>query len=109
MTRRAINRRRFLQQSAGIAGAAAGLQFAGVPALLGAQGANEKLGIAVIGCGGQGSGNPGIGARERLVAMVDVDDKRLGDAVKKINDKVPDVKTYYDYRKMFDECHKQID
>jgi predicted dehydrogenase len=110
MTRRTlVNRRRFLQQSAGIAGAAAGFHFAGVPALLGAPAANEKLGIAVIGCGGQGSGNPGVGARERLVAMVDVDDKRLGDAVKKITDKVPDVKTYYDYRKMFDECHKQID
>src|SRR4029077_14184156 len=58
---------------------------------------------------GQGSGNPGIGARERLVAMGDGDDKRLGRAVQKTTYNSPDVKAYYAYRKMFGECHKDID
>jgi len=43
--------------------------------------------------GGQGSGNPGIAAGEQLVALVDVDDKRLGDAVKKIAAKVREPRT----------------
>lgn len=99
-------RRRFLKRSAAIAGATA---IFGLPNILSARAANEKLGIAVIGCGGQGSGNPGIAAGERLVALVDVDNKRLGDAVTKLEAKVRDPKTYYDYRKMFDECHKDLD
>jgi predicted dehydrogenase len=102
-------RRRFLKQSAALAVAAAGGVPLGVPNLLTAGAPNAKLGIAVIGCGGQGSGNPGLAASERLVAMVDVDEKRLGEAVQKIASKVPSPKTYYDYRRMFDECHKDID
>src|ERR1700736_1198880 len=96
------NRRRFLKQSAALAAAAAGGLPFGVPNLLAAGSPNAKLGIAVIGCGGQGGGNPGLAANERLVAMVEVDDKRLGEAVQKIATKVPNPKTYSDYRKMFD-------
>jgi predicted dehydrogenase len=106
MSRRAnLNRRRFLQQTAALA---ASTSVFGVPNILSARGANEKLGIAVIGCGGQGSGNPGLAASERLVACVDVDEKRLGEAVTKLAGKA-DPKTYHDYRKMYDECHKEID
>jgi predicted dehydrogenase len=46
---------------------------------------------------------------ERLVALVDVDEKRLGEAVQKISSKAPNAKTFADYRQMFDECHKEID
>jgi predicted dehydrogenase len=105
---RKVNRRRFLQQSAALTGAA-GAGLLGVPHILSARAPSEKLGIAVIGCGGQGSGNPGIAVAERLVALVDVDDKRLGEAVKKIEGKVREPRTYYDYRRMFDACHKEID
>jgi len=104
-----IDRRRFLQQSAAVGGAVAGAQVFGVPAVLSARAPGAKLGIAVIGCGGQGSGNPGIAARERLVALVDVDDRRLARAVEKVAARVKQPKTYHDYRKMFDECHKDID
>ncbi len=104
-----INRRRFLKQSAALAGAAAGAQVFGAPAVLSAAARDDKLGIAVIGCGGQGGGNPGIAAGERLVALVDVDEKQLGEAVKKVAKKVKEPKVYHDYRKMFDECHKDID
>jgi len=92
-----------------MAGAAAGAQFIQMPALLSAASAGTKLGIAVIGCGGMGGGNPGIAANERLVALVDVDETKLGEAVKKVQAKVPDPKTFFDYRKMYDECHKDID
>ena len=80
-----------------------------MPAVLSAPSPNAKLGIAVIGCGGMGGGNPGIAARERLVALVDVDEKKLGEAVKKVEPQVSDPKTFFDYRKMYDECHKDID
>jgi predicted dehydrogenase len=102
-------RRRFLKQTAALAAAAAGARVFGVPNILRAADPGEKLGIAVIGCGGQGSGNPGVAARERLVALVDVDDERLGKAVEKLEGKVAAPKTYSDYRKMFDERHKEID
>ncbi len=105
-SRAAISRRRFLQRSAALAAAA---PLCGVPSVLRAREPNEKLGIAVIGCGGQGSGNPGLAASERLVALVDVDEKKLGEAVTKLAAKVPQPKTYHDYRKMLDECHKDID
>jgi predicted dehydrogenase len=104
-----MNRRRFLRHSAAVAGTVAGAQVFGVPNVLATRAPNEKLGIAVIGCGGQGSGNPGLAASERLVALCDVDDKRMGEAVAKLGDKVKEPKTYFDYRKMFDECHKDID
>jgi predicted dehydrogenase len=102
-------RREFLQKMTVLAGAAAGVQVLGVPAVLAERSPNSKLGVGVIGCGGMGSGNPGAAASERAVALVDVDDKILGKAVERIKDKVPDVRTYCDYRKMFDECHKDLD
>jgi predicted dehydrogenase len=105
-SRLTMNRRRFLRRSAALA--AATPLFA-VPNILSARAPSEKLGIAVIGCGGQGGGNPGLAAGERLVALVDIDDKKMGEAVEKIAAKVPNPKTYFDYRKMLDEHHKEID
>ena len=56
MTSRTIlNRRRFLRRSGAVAGA---IPVLGLPNILAARAPNEKLGIAVIGCGGQGGGNP---------------------------------------------------
>jgi predicted dehydrogenase len=106
MKNRTISRRGFLRRSAALA---AGAPLLGAPAVLSAHARGDKLGVAVIGCGGQGGGNPGLAAKDRLVALVDVDDKRLGEAVKKLGDAARDYKTYFDYRKMFDDCHKQID
>src|SRR5207302_2406233 len=51
----------------------------------------------------------GLAASERLVALVDVDEKRLGEAVQKLGAKVAEPKTFHDYRKMYDACHKDID
>jgi predicted dehydrogenase len=96
-------RRDFLRQSAATAG------FLALPSILTARAPGEKLGVAVIGCGGQGSGNPGVAANEHLVALVDVDEKALGKALKAVSAKVKAPKVYHDYRKMFDEKHKEID
>jgi predicted dehydrogenase len=101
-----LDRRGFLAGSAALVGAA-GLHALGAPAVLAAPG--DKLGIAVIGCGGQGTGNPGIAANERLVALVDVDGERLGAAVKRVAAKVREPRVYHDYRRMFDERHREID
>jgi predicted dehydrogenase len=65
----------------------------------------EKLNIAVVGCGGQGSENLERVSGENIVALCDVDEKRAADAFKRF----PSVKRFRDYRKMFDEMHRQID
>ncbi|HEY0455143.1 MAG TPA: Gfo/Idh/MocA family oxidoreductase [Verrucomicrobiae bacterium] len=103
------SRRAFIKRSSLFASAAAGAYWTAAPAILSAASPNSKLGIAVIACGGMGGGNPEVAAKERLVALVDVDDKKLAEAIKKVQAKVPDPQTFYDYRRMFDKCHKDID
>ncbi len=102
-------RRDFLRKTVAVTGAAAGVQMFGVPALLADRSPNSKLGVGVIGCGGMGGGNPGVAADQRAVALVDVDDNIMVKAVERIKDRAPNVRTYYDYRKMFDECQKDLD
>ena len=114
-----MKRRQFLKGAATAAGAVAGLASASPwqagagflrgPVILAAGSPNSKLGIAVIACGGMGGGNPGTAAGERFVAMCDVDEKKIAEAAAKIKEKVPNPKVYYDYRKMLDECAKDID
>src|SRR5438874_4280024 len=98
------SRRSFLKQSALAAGT-----VIGVPNILSARAPNEKLGIAVIGCGGQGGGNPGTAASERLVALCDVDDRIIAGTLKNLGDKAKDPPVFHDYRKMFDAHAKDID
>lgn len=101
---RKSSRRTFLKQTA-----IAALPVFSAPMILSARAPNEKLGIAVIGCGGQGSGNPGTAAGERLVALCDVDDKKIAEALKKLGDKVKDPPVYHDYRTMYDKHAKEMD
>jgi hypothetical protein len=69
--------------------------------------ANEKLNIALVGCGGRGSWF--IGAipqiQENLVALCDVNQQRAAESFAKL----PDVPKFTDYRKMLEEKDKQID
>jgi predicted dehydrogenase len=107
-----LSRRRFLQRAAAFTGAAAGAQFIGIPALLSAPGPNAKLGVAVIGAGGMGGYSFGAGMNERLVAFCDVDDNVIAQKLKEFGEKKKDQpapKTYFDYRKLLDECHRDID
>ena len=47
-----------------------------------------------------------------FVAVCDVDDNKLAGKLKQFSEKIKDQpapKAYYDYRKMLEECHKDID
>ena len=107
-----ISRRRFLQRSATLAGAAAGAHWMALPNVLAAPAPNAKLGVAVIGVGGMGGYSFGAGMNERLVALCDVDDNTIARALKEFGEKKKDQpapRTYFDYRKLLDECHREID
>jgi predicted dehydrogenase len=101
-----ISRRSLLKGTAAAAGAA-GLAMLYKPTILAAaaKGAapSDRCGIAMIGVGVRGEqdmNDPAV-KREQLVAFCDVDEKKWGQA--------GGAKTYFDYRKMFDEMHKDID
>jgi len=66
---------------------------------------NEKLNIACIGCGGKGEGEVQDAAREKLVALCDVDEKRA----RKAFEEYSDVPKFKDYRVMLDKMGKDID
>ena len=72
-----------------------------------------KLGVAVIGAGGMGGYSVDCACRENLVALVEIDDGRVAKALegvkKKTKGDAPPPKVYHDYRKMLDECHKDLD
>jgi predicted dehydrogenase len=101
------------------AGAAAGTRLIGAPAIFANGSPGAKLGTVVIGCGGRGAyalSDPATD--ERLVAVVDVDENNIAKVLKRLaelNDKskkkinIPAVKTFTDYRKMFETIHKDID
>jgi len=104
MSRKALDRRRFLASSAGLAGGA----FFAPNLLLGQTGesANSKLRIACIGIGGKGESDTGNSADGNdIVAIVDVDSDRLA----KAQTTYPGAKAYSDYRKMFEEMADKID
>jgi predicted dehydrogenase len=110
-----FSRRSFLKGSAVAAGAAVGAGLLRGPIILAEGAPGSKVGVVVIGCGGRGtSAHLPDAARQRLLAIVDVDEKNWAKGMdfleKKIKDvKVDKVKTYFDYRKMFDEIGKEID
>src|SRR5215204_487356 len=107
-----INRRQFLKRTAGAAGAVAGTQILGMPALLSAASPNSKLGVAVIGAGGMGGYSFERALGERLVAFADVYENTIAKKLKDFGEKAKDQpapKTYFDYRKLLEECHKDID
>jgi hypothetical protein len=69
--------------------------------------ANEKMNIALVGCGGRGSwfvrAIPQIG--ENIVAMCDVNEQRAAESFAKL----PDVPKFHDYREMLDRKDREID
>lgn len=110
-----ISRRHFLGRTAGLAASA----FAGPNLLLRGQNtAGKKLNLAIIGANGKGqSDTQGVTLDHNIVALVDVDMKRLQEAAKKREDHhlksgqdAPAApKLYQDFRKMFDEMANEID
>ncbi len=110
-----ISRRRFLTQSATVAA----IGSLGPNLLLrGRDAGGSRLNIAVIGANGKGQVDTGkVALDHNIVALVDIDEKRLGSAAKTLARKYTDAKIeapaapkgYTDYRKMFDEMSKSID
>ena len=103
-------RREFIERAAVVAGAAVGAQHLRVPSILAEASPSSKLGVAVVGAGGMGGYSVGAARGERFVAMVDVDEGAIERILAEIDKNgEPAPKVYYDYRKMLDECHKDID
>jgi len=68
--------------------------------------ANEKLSIALIGVGGRGKWYVDVMPKQaNVVALCDVNDSKAQAAYQAL----PGVPKYHDFRKLFDEMHKQID
>ena len=90
----------------GLAGAAGAGFFAGHGFTDGrAEGPNDKLGLAVIGTGGQGGSNLRGVSSQNVVAVCDVDERRAGKAFEQF----AAGGRFTDFRKMFDAVEKQID
>src|SRR6185295_1331844 len=100
------SRREFLKNS-GVAGAAGvGFWVTGKQIGFGQEKSpNAKLNVASIGTGGQGGSDMNsVGKSENIVALCDIDKKRLDEA----GAKYPNAKKFTDYRKMYDECAKDF-
>ena len=92
------SRRRFLKTTAALSAAAT----FGAPAIVRGRNLNDKLDIAVIGCGGRGASNMRNVESENIVAACDVSEKSLHFAAKRH----PLAKTFRDYRQMYDKLGK---
>lgn len=99
-----VTRRSFLETSSAVG---LGYFFTG-PAISVAKavGANDKLRVAGIGVGGKGSGDiDQAGSLMEVVALCDIDEDKLAPKAKKW----PEAKTYFDFRKLYDESGKNFD
>lgn len=92
--RTALNRRRFLQT-----GAMAGASLA-APNIVRGRNLNEKLRIAVIGCGGRGGANLGSVSSEQITALCDVNENALRSAASRH----PGARQVKDFRRLFDHA-----
>ncbi|HEY3320209.1 MAG TPA: Gfo/Idh/MocA family oxidoreductase [Planctomycetota bacterium] len=113
------SRRDFFKKTATFAGALAGARLLGVQAVFADGLPSEKIRMVVIGCGGRGREAhivPCMG--EKLVAIVEPDPKNVAQVFNPKKDKngkvehqldAGQVKVFTDYRKLFDEYHKEFD
>ena len=68
--------------------------------------ANEEIRFASIGVGGKGqSDSSDAGRSGAMVAICDIDEGTLD----KASQKWPNAKKFFDFRKMLEECEKDID
>ena len=103
--RHSLNRRKMLARLGGAAITSLGWDGIQVPGSARAGSPNDKLNLAVIGCGGQGAENLKQISGENIVALCDVDDELAAEAFGKF----PKAKRFRDYRKLLDAMHGQID
>jgi len=74
--------------------------IAGFPAVLSTRSPNEKLNLAIIGCGGRGGANLAEMRGENIVALCDVNERNLDAAAAKH----PQARKYTDFRKLYDKA-----
>ena len=105
---RQTSRRDFLKTAALATGAVLGGPF-----ILAAETQRKKLRVAVIGGGGMGGYSSGSARGERFVALCDVDDNTIAGVMKETIKGLPKgespPRVYHDYRKLLEECHKDLD
>jgi len=111
MSGKRISRRRFLGTAGGAAAAGAAFTIVS-PHVLGGpdkQAPSDKMNVAVIGVGRQGSYNAHTVRRtDNVVALCDVDEAWAGKHMGKLKD-LPGVKLWPDYRVMLDKMGSGID
>ena len=90
------SRRDFIKTTAVVG---AGYFISGTPARADESSPNNKLNVAVIGCGGKGSSDTDGVAGENVVALCDVDDERAG----KTYEKYPNARRYRDFRVLLEK------
>jgi predicted dehydrogenase len=95
-SRRELSRRRFLQSTALLTGAAA----MGFPAVLRARGVNSKLNVGFIGVGNMGTARLKeiLSCDVNVTAFCDVDDNQLATAKNVLPKDAPEPKTFTDFR-----------
>ncbi len=99
-----INRRRFIRDAAATAGAAVWLGSQADRVL--GRSPNERVNIACVGVGGKGSSDTDGAARYgEIVALCDIDDRRLKDKARKY----PNAKTFHDYRELLSAMGDKVD
>jgi len=96
MKTKKIERRQFLKTTAA---AGAGLLVLQSRKVFGADAANNKLNIALIGTWGRGHAHFDAISKENVVALCDVDENHLKEAAEKF----PKAKTYVDWRKCLEQ------
>ena len=91
-----MTRRQFVAASAGAVLTA--------PGFVSGQNVNNRLNIAIIGCGGRGAGNLSSVSGENIVALCDVSEPAIAAAAVKF----PKARRVTDFRRLFDH-HKEFD
>jgi predicted dehydrogenase len=86
-----------------VSGSAASISL-GFPAIVRSQSPNNRLNLAIIGCGGRGGSNLADVSSENIVALCDVNERALAAAALKH----PNARRFVDYRKLYDAV-KEID
>ena len=102
-----LSRRKFIRRTALAAGAAA-FSFPYVGKVLGA---NDRIHLACIGCGGKGDSDTNDAARcgANIIALCDVDELTLNRKTREFSEKFPDLKQFGDYRRLLDKMGRDID
>lgn len=99
-----INRRRFVLDATAMAGA--GFWLGSQADHVFGRSPNDRVNIACIGVGGKGSSDTDGAARYgEIVALCDIDDRRLKDKSKKY----PNAKTFHDYRELLSVMGDKVD